>query len=128
MGDPRKDVMMAVSSQEAIREAELLTLRQIADFMGVTGRQLEKLSETMTDTRERVIRVENSGLKEELAGVKGDMKAACARIEVLERDYHQRIGATKLAEAVHKFGPWLLAILAGAASLIGSGVVTLSGN
>lgn len=126
MSDPKKDVMMAVSSEQAIREAELLTLRQIADFMGVTGRQLEKLSETMTDTRERVIRVENSGLKEEVAEIKGDMKAMGTRVEVLEKDYNQRIGATKLAEAIHKFGPWLLALIAGAASLIGSGAIRVN--
>lgn len=126
MSDPKKDLMMAVSSEQAIREAELLTLRQIADFMGVTGRQLEKLSDTMTDTRERVIRVENSGLKEEVAEMKGEIRAVGVRVEILEKDYNQRIGATKLAEAVHKFGPWLLALIAGAASLIGSGAVRVN--
>lgn len=101
---------MAVSSEHALREAELLTLRQISDAINLTNERLGRLDTGVADARERLARMESnsasiSELKEE--------------VEALKSDLQQRKGAGILLTWLKDFTPWILGIAVAALAAAG---------
>lgn len=108
---------MAVSSEHALREAELLTLRQISDAMRVTNdslkatnKTIEGLRDDVGDARERLVRIEAQN------EARVDLRD---EVESLKKDLQQRIGAGKLFTLLKDFTPWILGL--GAAMLAAAG-------
>lgn len=115
---PPRRVMMSVSEDHALREAELLTLRQIANALENTNRRLEGMQESLNDARERLVRIESTTVDATVADLSEKLGKALQRIDMLEADLDQRRGASKLVEALHKFGPWLLGMAAAVYTLM----------
>lgn len=107
---PTKDIMMAVSSEHALREAELLTLRQISDALNTTNDRLGRIDISVSDARERLARMEVNN---------DSIKHLKAEVALLKADLEQRKGAGLLMKWLREYAPWLAFLVAAVATLSG---------
>ena len=111
------EYMMPVSTEEAIKRAELLTLRQISDTLGTLLAQSSASITTVNAVKEdvAVLKVkmeENESFRQKMEGMEKE-------IHELKLRNAQQDGALTLMDFVHKFGPWLVALATLAWALLG---------
>ncbi len=111
---------MSDFSGEAIQQAHLLALRQIGENLSAQTRRLEGLTLKVDDVRERLVRLEAQEAGKLVEAVRGDLKAAFARIDLLEAQRDKVFGVGALWTWLVRSGPWLAAGLA--AFLAGAGL------
>lgn len=123
-------VMMSVTTPDAVKMAEIHAMRQLADsvaqqsrqfseHMGAQTRALEKMTGKVDDVRERVIRLESAQHGAEIEKVRVELVKALSRIDTLESQRDQMKGAGTLATWLTKNAPWLLAGIAAFAAGMG---------
>jgi hypothetical protein len=119
MTDELTKIMVATDPADVAQMAIIECLRQIADNGKIANRQLEGMQAELRDVRERVIRIEASEFKAELNAVKAeterlrkeDLSRIAARVTALEMDKAERTGGTKFADALLKYGPFIIALI-----------------
>lgn len=115
-------IMTATEPADVATMAMIECLRQIADGNKKMGQVLEGIQVEVRDVRERLIKIEASELgvdvaqaRAELAEVRKEAREEReklkARIEKLEARDHERLGASKAADALLKYGPFAIAIV-----------------
>lgn len=83
---PSDEIMTPVPTVEALRQAEVLAMRQISDNLGAQNRVIEKLVERVEDVRDKVIALEAQELKSLILAVKADLAKEIAD----GREHHDR--------------------------------------
>jgi len=120
MPDSRVDkLMVATEPADVAKMAMIECVRQLADNGKVMNKLLEGMQAELRDVRERVIRIEASEFKTELTAAKSeidrirqdDLKKIDTRVTALEMDRAERTGGAKFAEAILKYGPFVIAVL-----------------
>lgn len=102
------DVMMSVTSAEAVRQAELLTLRQISDSLQNLYAEQVKHSDVLYSVKEDVavlkMRMEDTKALENKIVV---LEAKISNLELRNAKEDGGKGmAVTLSDVVYKFGPW----------------------
>ena len=124
------DVMMNVPHPEALRQAEIHAMRQMADavtaqtkFFGealaANTRSLERAIGKLDEVNERLIRVEEQKHGKAIEGLQEELRGAFRRINDLESTRDQQKGAKVLVDWLRQTAPWLIAL--GAAALAAAG-------
>ena len=122
MPDPMSKIMAATEPADVAQMAVIECLRQIADNGKKTAAVLEGVQSEVRDVRERLIRIEASEFKAELtnakaeivrlrAEAKDDLNALENRIDRLEAKDHRSEGGKEFADAILKYGPFVIAIV-----------------
>lgn len=120
------EIMMPVPKPEAVAMAEIHALRQISDALQTTNQNLTVLAADVKDVRERVIRIESQDMRGQIIELRGDLKAACIRIDALEATRDRQAGALSVGGWISKYAPWLVAIFM--AGLAGLGIKSGAGS
>lgn len=94
---------------ESLHQAQILTLRQIGDNVAAQTKRLEGLTAKVDDVRERLVRLEAQEAGKLVEGVRGDLKAALARIDTLESQRDRVVGVAAFWAWLVRSGPWLAA-------------------
>lgn len=103
------DVMMSVPTREALRQAELLTLRQISDSLQNLYSEQVKHGDTLHSVREdvAVLKVRMEDTKE----LESKVNALTVEVSELKLRNAKEDGgkgfAVTLSDALYKFGPWM---------------------
>lgn len=111
---------------EAIRDAQILTLRQISENLAAQTRRLEGLTAKVDDVRERLVRLEAQEAGKLVEALRSDLKAAVGRVDLLEAARNKIEGAAALWNWVVKSAPWLAAGIS--AFVAGIGLKSLDGR
>ena len=111
---------MSALSMEPLHQAQILALGQISDNLSAQTRRLETLTAKVDDVRERLVRLEAQEAGKLVDLVRNDLKAAFARIDLLEAQRDKVFGVGALWTWLVRSGPWLAAGLA--AFLAGAGL------
>lgn len=129
-----EQIMMSVTPSEALRQAEIHAMRQMADAvtaqtkffgdaLGANTRSLERAVEKLDEVNERLIRVEeqkHGKMIEELrAEMRDELRGAFRRIKDLESTRDKQSGAKAMIDWLRVTTPWLFAIGAGALAYFG---------
>ena len=112
-------IMTATEPADVAQMAMIECLRQIADGNKKLNSVLEGMQVEIRDVRERLIRIEASEFKVELSSAKAeidrlrkeDVKGLESRIHALETKDHKRDGAKGFADAILKYGPFIIALV-----------------
>lgn len=115
-------IMTATEPADVATMAMIECLRQIADGNKKMSEVLEGVQVEVRDVRERLIRIEASDItsdviqaRAELAEVraeaKADRDALRTRVEKLEAKESEREGGKAAADALLKYGPFVIAIV-----------------
>lgn len=83
---PPDEVFTAIPASDALRQAEILAMRQLSDNVGQLNRSVGELSKDMRDVRDKVIAIEAQELKAAILQVKGDVMDAVRGV----RDDHEK--------------------------------------
>jgi len=121
MSDPMSKIMMATETADVAQLAMIECVRQLADNGKSMNKILEGMQTELRDVRERVIRIEASEFKAELGvakqeidrlrqEAKGDLAKLDDRVEKLETADHRRAGGQAFADAILKYGPFVIAL------------------
>jgi chromosome segregation ATPase len=86
------EVLSAISTSDALRQAEILAMRQLSDNLGVLNRTVERLGADVRETRDKVIQMEAQELKATVISVKSDIDKA---VTALRDDHDRRIEKTE---------------------------------
>ncbi|WP_340647542.1 hypothetical protein [Phenylobacterium sp.] len=111
---------------DAIRDAQILTLRQISENLAAQTRRLEGLTTKVDDVRERLVRLEAQEAGKLVEGLRSDLKAAITRVDLLEAARDKVEGAAAFWNWVVKSAPWLAAGIS--AFVAGIGLKSLDGR
>ena len=104
-------IMTAMEPADVSQMAMIECVRQVADNGKTTNRLLEQMQVELRDVRERVIRIEAGQLEVEVDEVKQHMTSFRGRLEALEAKENQRAGARAAADALLKYGPFVIALM-----------------
>lgn len=115
-------IMQATEPADVAQLAMIEALRQIADTAKRTAAGVEGVQAEVRDVRERLIRIEASEFKAELAAAKGEierlrttanaeLEALDTRLDALELERAARSGAKDFADALLKYGPFAIALI-----------------
>ena len=86
----------------------LQVLAQIRDSLAAQGRDMRAVGESISDVRERVIRLEERDKR--LADLEADVKATDAKVSVLMTEKANRDGANRFIRTVPNWLPFLIAL------------------
>lgn len=103
---------MPVSEEHALKQIEIEALRQITDALKRLNERSDKQAELLVDVRERLIRIESNKVDSRVEDLE-------RKVDELEADRNRRLGALGAAEWLSRFGPWLVAVFATVAAVIG---------
>lgn len=119
----------AVATPDLIHQAELQLINQLADQVGkcasaiqdmrkdhATSREVDRLG--MQEIRERLIRIEENRIGEDLKMLEQKVSGYGNRIDALEADKDRRDGATSLLNWLLKNWPTLVAMVVLAAVVL----------
>ncbi|CAN5519895.1 hypothetical protein BH10PSE5_BH10PSE5_34240 [soil metagenome] len=109
-----------------LQQAQILTLQQIGENLAAQTRRLEGLTSKVDDVRERLVRLEAQEAGKLVEGLRSDLKAAVARVDLLEAARDKVEGAAAFWNWVVKSAPWLAAGIS--AFLAGIGLKSLGGR
>lgn len=123
-------VMMSVSPPDALRQAEIHAMRQMADavtaqtkFFGdalsANTRSLERAVEKLDEVNERLIRVEEQKYGKAIDGIDIKIGGILARIDALESIRDKQSGAKALIDWLRATTPWLVGLILGALAFSG---------
>jgi hypothetical protein len=116
----RSDLEGWTEGQQALDQAHILTLRQIGDNLAAQTKRLEGLTSKVDDVRERLVRLEAQEAGKLVDALRGELKGALFRIDVLEAQRDKAIGVASFWAWFMRNAPWLTA--GGAAFLAGLGL------
>lgn len=131
---PPDEIMSPVPKAEALVQAEIHAMRQVADAISQQGKQvaahmeagtraLERLSEKVDGMNERLIRLEEQKHGREIERLTREMgeihRALVRRIDDLESTRDQQKGARALVDWLRQTAPWLVALIMATAAGIG---------
>ncbi|MDP2009241.1 MAG: hypothetical protein Q8K11_03595 [Phenylobacterium sp.] len=111
---------------DAIRDAQILTLRQISENLAAQTRRLEGLTAKVDDVRERLVRLEAQEAGKLVETLRSELKAAVARVDLLEATRDKVAGAAVFWNWMVKSAPWLAAGVSAFAA--GMGLKSLDGR
>lgn len=134
----QRELFTAKSEETIMREAELLALRSISDNLANLSSEMAFHRESMASVREDMAVIkerqqQHSEFRQALKdltdefrrsmekmtdAMKESMDSLEKRIEVVEARNLKQDGALGLGQFIKEFGPWLLAIAAGAWAII----------
>ncbi|WP_305096492.1 hypothetical protein [Croceibacterium aestuarii] len=132
-----RKIMTANDPADVAQMALIECVRQVADNGKQTNKLLEGMQAELRDVRERVIRIEATEFKTELGQAKreidrlrteakGERDALAVRVTALESKENQRAGVRIAFDAIVKYGPVLVVVLAGAfIVMVATGRLTL---
>ncbi len=109
-----------------LQQAQILTLQQIGENVAAQTRRLEGLTAKVDDVRERLVRLEAQETGKLVESVRSDLKAAVARVDLLEAARDKVEGAAAFWNWVVKSAPWLAAGVS--AFIAGIGLKSLDGR
>jgi acetolactate synthase small subunit len=119
-------IMSATDPADVAQMAVIECLRQIADNGKTANRQLEAMQVEIRDVRERIIRIEATEFKGEIARVEDRTEALAVRLDALESKEDRRAGAMGLAQWGFQNWPGvLIAIITIITVLVANGKVSL---
>ena len=104
-------IMTATDPADVAQLAMIEAMRQIADTGKATNRILEAVQSEVKDVRERVIRIEAVEVQGVMKEMRSDLTAAVVRIDALESAEDRRKGAVGFADALLKYGPFVIALI-----------------
>jgi uncharacterized protein YukE len=121
MADPMTKIMTATEPADVAQMAMIECVRQLADNGKAMNKILEGMQAELRDVRERVIRIEASEFKAELTQAKqeidrlrkeakDELTDLDSRVERLEAKDHRRDGGQAFADAILKYGPFVITI------------------
>jgi hypothetical protein len=99
-------------ADSTLHSAQIFALRQIGDNVAAQTRRLEGLTAKVDDVRERLVRLEAQEAGKLVEAVRGDLKAALARIDLLEAQRDKVAGVAVFWTWIGRSAPWLAAGLA----------------
>ena len=111
---------------DAIGEAQIQTLRQISENLAAQTRRLEGLTAKVDDVRERLVRLEALEAGKLVEALRAELKAAVARVDLLEATRDKVAGAAVFWNWMVKSAPWLAAGVSAFAA--GMGLKSLDGR
>lgn len=114
------DVKEASTLVEALHQAQILTLRQIGENVAAQTKRLEGLTGKVDDVRERLTRLEAQEAGKLVEALRGELRAALGRIDILESQRDRVEGVAAFWTWLARSGPWLAA--GAAAFLAGLGL------
>jgi hypothetical protein len=89
--------------------AQIQTLRQIGENVAAQTRRLEGLTAKVDDVRERLVRLEAQEAGKLVEGLRGELKAALSRIDLLEAQRDRVVGVAAFWTWIGRSGPWIAA-------------------
>jgi hypothetical protein len=104
---------------ETLHQAQVLTLRQIGDNLAAQTKRLEGLTAKVDDVRERLVRLEAQEAGKLVDALRIELKAALARVDVLESQRDQAQGVAAFWAWLARSAPWLAAGVAAFAAGLG---------
>lgn len=107
---------------EALHEAQVLTLRQIGENLAAQTQRLEGLTGKVDDVRERLARLEAQEAGKLVETLRGELRTAMSRIDMLEAQRDKVVGVATLSTWLARSGPWLAAGVAAFLAGIGLNV------
>lgn len=111
---------------EALHEAQVFTLRQIGENLAAQTQRLEGLTGKVDDVRERLARLEAQEAGKLVETLRGELRTAMSRIDMLEAQRDKVVGVAALSTWLARSGPWLAAGIA--AFLAGIGLSVRDGR
>ena len=99
----------AANSEFRLQDAHLFALQQISENLAAQTKRLEGLTLKVDDVRERLVRLEAQEAGKLVEAVRFDLKAAFARIDLLEAQRDKVFGVGALWTWLVRSGPWLAA-------------------
>lgn len=103
--------MTATDPADVATLAMIEVVRQLADNGKVTNKLLDGMQVELRDVRERVIRIEAVEVHGTVKELRSDMNAIGDRVNVLEAAEDRRKGAVGFADALLKYGPFVIALI-----------------
>ena len=134
---PPDEIMMPVTTPEAVAMAEINAMRQVADTLRVlsdsvtaTGkaqaehsaastRAMEKLTEKVDGMNSRLIRLEEAKHGREIERLEAAVENVDRRVDNLEGTRDQQRGAKSFVDWIRQTAPWIAACVLGAAGWFG---------
>jgi uncharacterized protein YukE len=121
MGDAISKLMVATEPADVAQMAMIECVRQLADNGKTMNDILKGMQTELRDVRERIIRIEASEFKTELTAAKQEIERLRKeakdeladlddRVEKLEAKDHRRDGGQAFADAILKYGPFVIAL------------------
>jgi predicted nuclease with TOPRIM domain len=104
-------IMTATDPADVAQLAMIEALRSIADSGQKTAKVLEAVQTEVRDVRERLIRIEAAELKSELGQNKREIERLKTRVDTLEAYRDRQDGGKAFADALLKYGPFLIALV-----------------
>lgn len=111
---------------DVMHDAQILALRQISENLAAQTRRLEGLTAKVDDVRERLVRLEAQEAGKLVEALRSDLKAAVARVDLLEAARNKIEGAAAFWNWIVKSAPWLAAGIS--AFVAGVGLKSLDGH
>ena len=137
---PQDEIMMSVTPNEALRQAEIHAMRALVDAITAQGKQqidqaervtahmdasnraLEKFGMRIDNMNERLIRLEEQKHGREIDNLRRDLEKVTlardkevgelkAKVDKLESKDDQRSGVRQFLEWLPKFAPWFIGII-----------------
>jgi hypothetical protein len=108
------DIFTAAKPSEILGHAQILALQQMSSNLARLGTTVDQVAKDMGDVRERVARIEGSGMMTQLATMGQSLERACTRIDALESGSDKRSGVRDLVASFLKNMPWLVTMAMGA--------------
>jgi chromosome segregation ATPase len=94
---------------EALHEAQVLALRQISENLAAQTKRLEGLTSKVDDVRERLARLEAQEAGKLVETLRGELRSALTRIDVLEAQRDRVAGVATFSTWLARSGPWFAA-------------------
>ncbi len=91
------------------QDAHLFALRQISENLAAQTMRLEGLTQKVDDVRERLVRLEAQEAANLVELLRTELRAALARIDLLESQRDKVVGVAAFWSWLIKSGPWLVA-------------------
>lgn len=118
-----EQIMMSVEKPEALAQAEIHAMRQVADaialsskhtleHMAASTRAMEKLSDKVDGMNTRLVRLEEAKHGKEIERLTAAIEKMDRRLDNLESTRDQQKGAKALVDWLRQTAPWLIAIVA----------------
>lgn len=101
--------MIAPEPNIPLRDAQVLALQQISENLAAQTRRIEGLTSKVDDVRERLVRLEAQEAGKLVDGLRGELKAALGRIDLLEAQRDKVAGAAAFWTWIGRSAPWLAA-------------------
>lgn len=106
------EIMMPVATHDAMNQATILVLRQIAENVAAQTARLEAVTIKVDDVRERLARLEAQDANKAIEAVRAELKGAMARVDLLESQRDKVQGVAAFWNWLARSAPWLMAGIA----------------